>query len=110
MDTDLHAIVVALAGLTDDELLALIDATYKAPQVAPGLIAWIHAACDWELHRRQGRDYPLRPPEAEIPPEEDAVSNAAAMAMRATIAKDSPAVLALFDVLVAPLTGEGRRH
>ena len=61
-------------SLTDSELQALIDATYKAPQTAPGLLAWIDAACEWELNRRAGRDYELQPPEAAIPPEEDAIS------------------------------------
>jgi hypothetical protein len=38
------------------------------------------------------------PPEAAIPPEEDTVSIDAAIAMRATFANDSRAVLALFSV------------
>ena len=44
------------------------------------------------------------------PPEEDAVSIEAALALRDTFTKESPAVRALFDALVELLTGTGRRH
>jgi len=57
----------AAAQLDNAELHALIDATYKATQVAPGLLAWIDSACDWEGKRRAGFDYDLLPPEAAIP-------------------------------------------
>jgi len=56
------------------ELNALIDATYKVPQIAPGLLAWLDTACVWQLQRRNGYHFELQPPEAAIPPEEDAVS------------------------------------
>ena len=92
MDTTLIAIKAALADLSDTELTALIDATYKAPQIAPGLLAWIDGTCDWELNRRRGFDYPLQPPEDAIHPSEDAVSIDAAMAMRAMFAEESPTV------------------
>ena len=59
---------------------------------------------------RRGMDYPLLPPEAAIDPSEDEVSVAAAMAMRATFAQDSPTVHALFDALVELLTGSDHRH
>ena len=88
----------------------MIDATNGVPQTAPGLLAWIEGACDWEVNRRAGLDYPLQPPEAAIPPEEDAISINAAMAMQTTFAQDSPAVLALFDALVELLTGGGRKQ
>ena len=110
MDADLQQVVAALARLDDRELRALIDATNGVPQTAPGLLAWIEAACDWELNRRQGHDYALQPAEAAIPPEEDAVSIDAAIAMRATFAQDSTAVLALFGAIVGLLTGGERRH
>jgi hypothetical protein len=74
------------------------------------LLVWIEGACDWELNRRVGHEYELLPPEAAIDPSEDAVSIDAAIAMRATFAKDSPAVLAFFDALVELLTGVGRKH
>jgi hypothetical protein len=44
------------------------------PQTAPGLLAWIDSACEWELNRRRDFDYPLLPPEAAIDPPEDEVS------------------------------------
>jgi hypothetical protein len=52
------------------------------------LLAWIDGTCEWELNRVPGVDYPLPPPDAAIPPEEDAVGIDAAMAMRATFARD----------------------
>ena len=72
MDIDLTAVKGALTGLSDTEARALIAATYGVPQIAPGLLAWIDSACDWELNRRGGSDYPLQPPEAAI----DALSSA----------------------------------
>ena len=110
MDTDLRAIEAALAQVTDTELRALIDATSGVTQTAPGLLAWIDTACDWELNRREGAGYELQPPDAAIPPEEDAVSIATTMTMRATFAQDPGAVLALFDAPVELLTGAGRKH
>ena len=107
--THLAAIKAALAELSEPELHALIDATKGAPQVAPGLLAWIEAACDWELNGRLGLDYPLQPPEAAFRPEEDANSIDAPIAMRATLAKHSAAVRALFDALVELLTGGERK-
>jgi len=52
----------------------------------------------------------LQPPEAAIPPQEDAVSIDVTSALRATFAQDSPAVRALFDALVDLLTGSGPKH
>ena len=110
METDLVPIKAALGDMTDVELNALIDATYKAEQIAPGLLAWIDTAWVWQLQRRDGYDFELQPPEAAIPPEEDAVSVDAAIALRDTFAHDSSAVGALFDALVDLLTGSGQRH
>ena len=87
-----------------------IDATNGVPQIAPGFLARLEHAVDWEQHRRNGLDFPLQPPEAAIPPAEDAVSIAAAMAMRGSFAQDSSTVLALFDALVELLTGGARKH
>ena len=81
-----------------------------SPQTAPGLLAWIDGACDWELNRRRDFDYPLQPPEAAIDPSEDAVSINAAMVLRDQFAQDSPAVRAFFDGLVVLLTGDGRKQ
>ena len=102
--------MATLAELTDREIDALINATIEVPQIAPGLLAWIDTACEWELNRRAGRDYPLRTPDATIPPEEDANSIDAAMALRAMFAKDSRPAHALFDAIVALLRDNGRRH
>ena len=56
----------------------------------------------------------LQAPEAAIPPEEDAVGIDAAIALRALCTRgesEAPGgVFALFDALVALLTGEGRRQ
>lgn len=63
MDADLQSVTAALAGLTDTELRALNDATHGVPQIAPGLLAWIEHACNWELYRLRGFvDTELRPP------------------------------------------------
>jgi hypothetical protein len=111
MDSDLRAIKAALAQGTDTELRALIGATYGALQIAPGLSAWIEAACYWELYRRRGFDLIMQPPKAAIlPNKEDAVGIAATMTMRATFAQNSAAVQALFDALVELLTGGEWKH
>ena len=52
--TDLTVVRVALEGLTDPELYALIVTTNESPQIAPSLLAWIKGACDWEVNRRTG--------------------------------------------------------
>ena len=110
MDTDLTAVKATLADISDTELAALIAATYGSPQTAPGLLAWIEHACDWEEHRRRDFDFTLQPPEAGIDPSEDEVSIAATMVLREQFAQDSPAVLAFFDALVEILTGGGRKQ
>jgi hypothetical protein len=108
VDANLQPVTSALAAISEPELHSLIDETKGVPQVAPGLLAWLEAACNWELNARVGLNYPL--PEAAIPPEEDAVSIDAAIAMRATFSEDSAAVRALFDALVDLLTGGERKH
>ena len=76
-------------------------------QIAPGLLAWLDSACVWQLQRRNGYHFELQPPEAAIPPEEDAVSIGAATSLRDTFAKESPAVRALFDLLTG---GGAQKH
>ena len=110
MDTSLQPIVTALANLADSDLRGLVEASNDVEQIAPGLLAWLEAACDWELNRRQGVEYELQPPGAAIAPEDDEVSIGAAIALRTTFAGDSAAVHALFDALVKLLTGDARRH
>lgn len=70
MDADLQTVAAALERLSDGDLHALMDTTYKVPQIAPDLMAWLERACDWELNRRGGLRYPLQPPEAAIDPRE----------------------------------------
>jgi len=59
-------------------------------------------------------DFPLRPPEAAIPPEEDSVSIDAAVIIRARFAQDERVevrgVVVPFDAIVGLLTGSGHRH
>ena len=111
--TDLVPIVAALAELNDGELCVLIDVTNNVPQIVPGLLAWIGHACDWELNRRAGVDFPLQSPDAPIPPE-DAASIVAMMTLRARFdqdaRRDAGAVAALFDAMIRALTGGERRH
>ena len=106
---DLHAIKAAFATMTDNELHVVSETTYEVPQVAPGLLAWIDSACVWQMRQRVGHNEELQPPDAAIPPEEDAISIAAAIALRVRFA-DRPAVRAFFDAPVAPLTRDGRKH
>jgi len=105
MDAALRPIVAALADLDDGELAALIEATNEAPQIAPGLLAWLEHAADWERHRRAGMDFPLQPPVAATPPEEDSISIDAAVIVRAQFAQDerveARAVVRLFGEVAA---------
>jgi len=104
--TNLRHIEEALAGLTDAVLLALKLASNETPQVAPGVLARIEGACDWEVHRRHGFHYTLQPPEAAIDPSEDAVSIDSTYAMRSSFAADQDnGALTLLDALVEVLTG-----
>ena len=74
MNAGLQAVKTALAGMTDAELRALIDATSGSSPMAPGLLTWVEVACGWELSRRLRLEYKLQSPDATIPPEEDAIS------------------------------------
>jgi hypothetical protein len=93
---------------------ALIETVNSVPQVAPGLLAWLEGAADWEQNRRRGLDFPLLPPEAAIPPEEDAISITTAAMLRAMFAQDdrpeTRGVMALLDAVVILLTGGEQRH
>jgi hypothetical protein len=110
MDNDLTAVKAALTELSDPELRVLIATTYGVPQNTPGLLAWIDSACDWELNRRGGFDYPLQPPEAAIDPSEDEVSINAAIVLCEQFAQDSPGALAFFEALVELLTCGEQKH
>jgi len=91
MDADLQPVTDALADLDDHHLHSLIETANAVAQVAPGLLAWLEGAADWEQNRRRGLDFPLLPPDAAIPPEEDAISINAAGMLRATFAQDERA-------------------
>jgi len=109
--TDLTRVKEALEEPTDIELKALYIASNEAPEIAPGLLAWLEGACDWEMNRRVGRDYNLLPPDAGIDPSE-VVSIDAVNAMRESFAGSgfAPAASKFFDALLKLLTGEGRKH
>jgi hypothetical protein len=92
VDAGSQPFVDALADLEDTKLSALAEATNSAPQIAPGLLAWIDTVCDWELNRRAGLDYEMLPPEAAIDSSADELSVDSAIAMGARFAQDSPAV------------------
>jgi len=108
MEPNLQPIVAALTDLTDVELYALIASANDATQAAPGLLAWLEHACDWELRQREDVEFPLRPPEDAIDPVEDGVSLAAATMLRERFLEDAPAVAALFAAIGAVLTGRTR--
>ena len=110
MDANLQRIVAALAKLTDAKLSALIATASSGPQTARGLLAWIEHGADWELHRREGLDYPLQPPSAAIDPSEKAASVTAAALLREQFAQDVPTVAALFTAIVGTLTRTGSLH
>ena len=70
--SDRQPVADARADLDDGHLHAMIATVDGVPQIAPGLLAWIVGACDWEQNRRRGHDFPLLPPDAAIPAEENA--------------------------------------
>ncbi|MBK7082098.1 MAG: hypothetical protein IPO75_11335 [Betaproteobacteria bacterium] len=105
-----HQAKAALADLAGAELDALVATVDDGPQIAPSLFAWIEHVCDWAQNRREGLDFPLRPPEDAIEPREDAASIDAALLLRASLAAEGQAVTALLDAIVALLTGKERRQ
>lgn len=105
MDTDLVTIKAALAKLTHSELSALVWAANNFPQVTPGLLRWLKAACSWELHRRVGVDHELQSPEAVMPPGEATASINAADAIKSMFGKGAGGVRALLDALTHVLHG-----
>ena len=114
MSADLAPAVASLAEISDVDLHHDRRLEMAHRRRCRGLLAWLEHACDWELSRRAGIDYELQPPENAIPPEEDAISIKAAMALRATFAADdrteARAVLALFDAVSALLIGASQKH
>ena len=78
---DLRSILAAIPG---QDLLTLRATIVVAPNVVPGLMAFLDHAVGWELDRRAGQAYALQGPMAAIPDEERAAS------------LDTLAVLAIF--------------
>jgi hypothetical protein len=56
----------ALAAISCNDLQRLFAVTQHAPNVVPGLLAWLEHATDWEWSRREGRSFPLQPPSAAV--------------------------------------------
>jgi len=109
-DLDLRNIKTALAGMSEAELDALSETTYRVDQFAPALLSWLDSACVWQMQHRGGIHYELQPPEAVIPPDEGDISIDTAIIVRRFFLQDSPAVRALFDALLERLTGGEQKH
>ena len=110
MGADLLSVIVALANLTDSELIALIDATKNVPQIAPGLLAWLDAALGWELNRRHGRNHTPQPPAFAIPPVKHAANIHTIATLRTLFGPRAHGVYSLLDALSELLTGGKRKH
>jgi len=108
-DVELRSIKAALARMSEAELDALSETTYKVDQFAPALLAWLDSACVWQVQHRAGIHYELQPPETAIPPEQGDISIDGAVVVRRLFLPDSPAMGALFDAVVARLTSGGRQ-
>ncbi len=96
MGDELDAIRAALAAIPEGELAALQAVAEDGPQFAPGLVAFLAHACDWELRRRHGHRFMLNAPNAAIPPEEMG-QTFAAVAVLLTAFGDRPRVAALIE-------------
>lgn len=110
MDADLIPVIDALGELSDTELHALIDATNKVTQIAPGLLAWIEHAADWEIRRRERHEFPLKRPDAAIPPEEEGMSVDALVSLRQAFPDASRPIGALFEAVISLLGRAQRLH
>lgn len=64
--TALEQLRRSLAAIPSDDLRRLCIVTQQAPNVVPGLLAWLEHATDWEWSRRAGRQYALQPPAAAL--------------------------------------------
>ena len=74
------------------------------------LPTWIEHTRDRERNRHDGLDFTPQPPEAVIKPSEDAAAIGGALRLRASLAADRLAVIALLDAIVALLIGKERRQ
>ena len=105
----LDTIKAMLGRLTEPDLRALRDAAKDTPGHLRGMSSWISTACEWELNRRGGLAYGLPSPQEAFPPQSYGISVGAALAVRATFAKETPAVRDFFDALALLLYGERRQ-
>lgn len=80
----LAAIRAALQDVPLGALRALQSASGQTAGVAPGLFAWLEHATGWEIDRRNGFEYGLRPPDDAIDPSEAPDALLAATALLAT--------------------------
>lgn len=112
MSDGLERLVALLSQVSSDDLLSLRQATEGVPQLVPGLLAWLEHAVGWELDRRAGRNYRLGRPSEAIPPEEEAVSVAAVLAMAAPFrqptGRETVAIATLLEHVAALITSDGR--
>ena len=113
MGANLQPVAAALAHFSNGELAALIATGRVFPTHDPArlaLLAWIDHIADWEVHRRDGLDFPLPLPAAAIPPGDEGAAGIIATRLRWLFAEDAPAVAALFAAIVATLTRSATQH
>ena len=103
---DLSRAKAALAELTETDLYSLIKATYLGPRLPRSIFDWIEAACDWELDRRIGLEYPLVSPGSMIGAQEACTCVQAAESLRLRYGAHSLAMYRLFDAIFDLLTGD----
>lgn len=102
MDDGLEGIRAALAAIPHALLVRLLGAADESPHLAPGLLAFISHACDWELGRRRNQRFRLNGPHAAIPPEEMSASFATLAVLMATFGEQSP-IASLLAAIGDPL-------
>ncbi len=105
MTHSLALIRSALAAIPDPELGALLDATGHPQSIAPGLIAYLEHACDWEQSRRRGWNFALSGPLDAVDDDEIGASFIA-LAIIAAATDGHPHVGALLDAVGVALHGE----
>src|SRR5438093_469672 len=110
MDTNLS---LALAALSDRELLGLRAGVASAPDAVPGLVAWIEHVVDWEIARRANRYYQLQGPRAGMV-DSEVKTSLVTLAVLAERFRDSAEmgnanVAAFLDISAATLRAEAEQ-
>jgi hypothetical protein len=109
----LNDIADALAVVPERELRSLWADVENCPHLTPGLLAWLEAAVDWELHRRRGFLYHLLGPTAAIDDTECDASLAALAVLagrcRLDVRRDVGLVADFLDLAAALLRDEVER-